>query len=132
VLRTEPDAASAPAGGDAEPPKDATEHLRRRLQKWSGTAVEKITGEMEQLEMHSAVRNVMRLFDRIKDYEKRVVARQGELGDVDVEALLAALVVLIQLLGPLAPHLAEELRIAFGYEDDAQVPWPGVSFEVPA
>jgi leucyl-tRNA synthetase len=122
----------AAAAGDAEPPKDATEHLRRRLEKWSETAVEKITGEMEQLEMHSAVRNVMRLFDRIKDYEKRVVARQGELGDADVEALLAALVVLIQLLAPLAPHLAEELRIAFGYEDDAQVPWPGVSFEVPA
>jgi leucyl-tRNA synthetase len=118
--------------GDAEPPKDATEHLRRRLQKWSETAVEKITAEMEQLEMHSAVRNVMRLFDRIKDYEKRVVARQGELGDADVEALLAALVVLIQLLAPMAPHLAEELRIAFGYDDDAQVPWPGVSFEVPA
>jgi leucyl-tRNA synthetase len=74
----------------------------------------------------------MRLFDRIKDYEKRVVARQGELGDADVEALLAALSVLIQLLAPLAPHLAEELRIAFGYDDDAQVPWPGVSFEVPA
>ena len=29
------------------------------------------------LEMHSAVRNVMRLFDRIKDFEKRVLARQG-------------------------------------------------------
>ena len=31
------------------------------------------------LEMHSAVRNVMRLFDRIKDYEKRVIARADEL-----------------------------------------------------
>ena len=30
--------------------------------------------------MHSAVRNVMRLFDRIKDFEKRVLARQTELG----------------------------------------------------
>jgi leucyl-tRNA synthetase len=120
------------AAGDAEPPRDATEHLRRRLRKWSSTAVEKITGEMEQLEMHSAVRNVMRLFDRIKDYEKRVVARQGELGDADVEALLEALMVLLQLLAPFAPHLAEELRIGFGYDDDAQLPWPGVSFEVPA
>jgi leucyl-tRNA synthetase len=118
--------------GAAEPPKDATEHLRRRLEKWSETAVEKITAEMEQLEMHSAVRNVMRLFERIKDYEKRVAARQGELGDADVDALLGALVVLIQLLAPMAPHLAEELRIAFGYDDDTQVPWPGVSFQVPA
>ena len=30
---------------------------------------------MEQLEMHSAARNAMRLFDRIRDYEKRVLAR---------------------------------------------------------
>ena len=29
--------------------------------------------------MHSAVRNVMRLFDRIKDFEKRVLAREPEL-----------------------------------------------------
>jgi leucyl-tRNA synthetase len=120
------------AAGDGEPPKDATEHLRRRLEKWTETAVEKITAEIEQLEMHSAVRNVMRLFERIKDYEKRVLARQGELGAADIEALLAALLVLLQLLAPFVPHLAEELRIAFGYDDDAQVPWPGVSFEVPA
>jgi leucyl-tRNA synthetase len=127
------DAAGWPAAaGDGEPPKDATEHLRRRLEKWTETAVEKITAEMEQLEMHSAVRNVMRLFERIKDYEKRVLARQGELGDADIEALLAALLVLVRLLAPFAPHLAEELRIAFGYDDDAQTPWPGVSFEVPA
>jgi leucyl-tRNA synthetase len=118
--------------GDAGPPKDATEHLRRRLQKWTQTAVAKITAEMEQLEMHSAVRNVMRLFDRIKDYEKRVVAKRGELSEADSEALLEALSVLIQLLAPFAPHLAEELRVAFGYDDEAQMPWPGVSFEVPA
>ena len=41
--------------------------------------------------MHSAVRNVMRLFDRIKDFEKRVLARQAELGAADRDALLEAL-----------------------------------------
>jgi leucyl-tRNA synthetase len=87
---------------------------------------------MEQLEMHSAVRNVMRLFDRIKDYEKRVVAKRGELSEADSEALLGALSLLVQLLAPFAPHLAEELRAAFGYDDEAQMPWPGVSFEVHA
>jgi leucyl-tRNA synthetase len=117
---------------DAGPPKDATEHLRRRLEKWSQTAVAKITGEMESLETHSAVRNVMRLFDRIKDYEKRVLAKRGELSDADSEALLNALMVLIRLLAPFAPHLAEELAVAFGSDDAAQMPWPGVSFEVPA
>ena len=38
--------------------------------------------------MHSAVRNVMRLFDRIKDFEKRVLARQPDARRADHEALL--------------------------------------------
>jgi len=117
----------------AEEVADTSEHLRLRLGKWCDTAVEKITEDMEGLEMHTAVRNVMRLFDRIKDFEKRVVARQGELGRADVDALIDALTVLAQLLGPFAPHLAEELWIAFGRNENAtQTPWPGVSFQVPA
>jgi leucyl-tRNA synthetase len=95
--------------------------------------VEKTTEEMEQLEMHSAVRNVMRLFDRIRDFEKRVLARDGRLGRANGEALIDALTLLAQLLGPLTPHLAEELWIAFGNDEHgAQTPWPGVSFQVPA
>jgi leucyl-tRNA synthetase len=44
-----------------------------------------------------------------------------------------ALTLLTQLLGPLAPHIAEELWIAFGqHEHGAQTPWPGVSSQVPA
>ena len=83
--------------------------------------------------MHSAVRNVMRLFERIKDYEKRVIARRGELGQADSEALIEALSLLCQLLGPLAPHVAEQLWLALGNaQDAAQTPWPGVSFQVPA
>jgi leucyl-tRNA synthetase len=113
--------------------KDTTEHLRQRLGKWCETAVEKITEEMEELEMHSAVRNVMRLFDRIRDYEKRVIARQGELAGADLEALISALTVLAQLLGPFAPHISEELWITLGQsEHDVQTPWPGVSLGVPA
>jgi leucyl-tRNA synthetase len=86
---------------------------------------------MESLEMHSAVRNVMRLFDRIKDFEKRVLGRQRELSRANSDALIEALTVLAQVLGPFAPHLAEELWIAFGHDEHgAQTPWPGVSFEV--
>ncbi len=113
--------------------RDTTEHLRRRLEKWCETGAEKITEEMEDLEMHSAVRNVMRLFDRVKDFEKRVIARQGRLSRADSDALIRALTLLAQLLGPLAPHLAEELWIALGNEEQgAQMPWPGVSFQVAA
>jgi leucyl-tRNA synthetase len=124
---------ASPPAGDGEPRQDTSEHLRARLAKWCEAAVEKTTEEMEQLEMHSAVRNVMRLFDRIRDFEKRVLARDGRLGRANGEALIDALTLLAQLLGPLTPHLAEELWIAFGNDEHgAQTPWPGVSFQVPA
>ena len=124
--------AETTANGDTPAGRDMTEHLRTRLGKWCDTAVEKTTEEVAGLEMHSAVRNVMRLFDRIKDFEKRVLARTGALGAADREALLGALQVLAQLLAPLAPHVADELWIAFGNEPDTQMPWPGVSSRVPA
>ena len=115
-----------------EPERDTSEHLRVKLGKWCETAVEKISEEMDDLEMHSAVRNAMRLFDRIKDFEKRVLARQPALSVPDQEALSDALTVLVQLLGPFTPHLAEELWVALGHEDSTQTPWPGVSSRVPA
>ena len=74
--------------------------------------MEKITEDMRELEMHSAVRNVMRLFDRIRDYEKRVIAKRGVLCAEDHEALIAALRMLARVLMPFAPHIAEELLIA--------------------
>ncbi|HXP99846.1 MAG TPA: class I tRNA ligase family protein [Solirubrobacteraceae bacterium] len=104
---------------------DKTEHLRKRLEQWCETAVEKITEDAVELEMHSAVRNVMRLFDRIRDYEKRVIAKRGRLCAEDHEALLAALRILARVLMPFAPHVAEELLIAAaapGEEIDAS--WP--------
>jgi leucyl-tRNA synthetase len=74
----------------------------------------------------------MRLFDRIKDFEKRVLARQPALGAADLEVLVDSLRVLSQLLAPFTPHMAEELWLAFGGEECAQTPWPGVSFQVAA
>jgi leucyl-tRNA synthetase len=117
---------------EGRPVRDTTEHLRLKLSQWCEKGAEKITEDMEGLEMHSAVRNVMRLFDRIKDFEKRVLARGEDLSAADRDALLGALGVLVQLLAPLAPHIAEELWIAFGADGDAQMPWPGVSSQVPA
>jgi leucyl-tRNA synthetase len=121
------------ADGDGRPVRDTTEHLRVKLGQWCEKGVEKVTEDMEGLEMHSAVRDVMRLFDRIKDFEKRVLARRQSLSPDDRDALLSALAVLAQLLAPLAPHIAEELWIALGDHDgDTQTPWPVVSFQVPA
>jgi len=120
------------ASGAQAQVKDTTEHLRVRLEKWCNAAIERTTEEMIELEMHSAVRNVMRLFDRIKDFEKRVLARSDKLSVADRDALLSALGVVAQLLAPLAPHVAEELWIAFGNDGDTQTPWPGVSSLLPA
>jgi leucyl-tRNA synthetase len=119
-----------PAAGQA---RDTTEHLRLKLSQWCEKGAERITEDMEGLEMHSAVRNVMRLFDRIKDFEKRVLARQDALGRADSDALIEALALLAQLLGPLAPHMAEELWLAFGNDElGPQTPWPGVSLQAVA
>jgi leucyl-tRNA synthetase len=131
----------APAGGEddaaggqqAGEERDATEHLRRRLEKWLEAGVARTTQDMEGLETHSAARNVMRLFDRIRDFEKRVLARAGELGPADAQALREALLVLCRLLAPLTPHVAEELLLVLGEEDgEALAPWPGVSLRVAA
>ncbi len=104
---------------------EKTEHLRKRLEQWCETAVEKITEDAVELEMHSAVRNVMRLFDRIRDYEKRVIAKRGRLCAEDHEALLAALQMLARVLMPFAPHIAEELLIvAAAPSGEIDASWP--------
>jgi leucyl-tRNA synthetase len=110
---------------DAEAAAD-TEHLRDRLRKWCESGLARITEDYESLQMHKAVRNVTRLLERIQDYEKRVLQRRDRLGHADVEALIAALVLLFQVLAPFAPHLAEELLIAAGREDgpDLLGSWP--------
>ncbi len=111
-----------------------TEHLRRRLQKWCATGVEKITEELAELEMHKAVRDVMRLLDRIKDFEKKVRQRTGgALGREDLDALLDALAIEARVLAPFAPHVAAELLRASG-RGGAEVdpPWPEVQEPAPS
>jgi leucyl-tRNA synthetase len=126
-------AREATATSVEDEPKDTSEHLRLRLAKWTETGVEKITEDMESLELHTAVRNVMRLFDRIKDFEKRASARAEGLSALNLDSILDALSTLVQLLGPFVPHVAEELWIELGKtESPVQTPWPVVSFQVAA
>ncbi|HEX3042262.1 MAG TPA: class I tRNA ligase family protein [Solirubrobacterales bacterium] len=103
-----------------------TEHMRDRLRKWCENGLERITADVEQLQMHKAVRNITRLLERIQDFEKRVIQRRGQLGRADAEAQIAALVLLARTLVPFAPHVAEELLVALGVEDDAEAlgTWP--------
>jgi leucyl-tRNA synthetase len=102
-----------------------TEHLRRRLEKWCEIAVAKITEELADLEMHSAVRNAIRLLDRIKDFESRVLKHSGALCREDHEALREALGLMARVLSPFAPHIGEELWVASGLAEPGVAPtWP--------
>jgi leucyl-tRNA synthetase len=103
-----------------------TEFMRDRLRKWCDNGLARITDDVEQLQMHKAVRNITRLFERIQDFEKRVVKRRGQLDRADAEAQVAALVLLNQALAPFAPHAAEQLLIASpgGNGSDLIGRWP--------
>jgi len=116
-----PDAAEAVAGPDP----DGAEQRRARLEGWVATAAEKVTEDLERVEMQRAVKNAMRLFERIEEFDgKSRRANRGELASADARAIAAALTVLAQLLTPFAPHVGEELWLASGAEGPAT--WPSV------
>ena len=104
-----------------------TGFMRERLVKWCDNGVERITDDLAELQMHKAVRNVTRLFERIQDFEKRVVKRRGRLSRADAEALAEALVAARRgCWRPFAPHFAEGLLLAGWREDDVEslATWP--------
>jgi leucyl-tRNA synthetase len=103
-----------------------TEHMRDRLRKWCENGLSRITEDTAELQMHKSVRNITRLFERIQDFEKRVIKRRGQLDRADAEAQLAALVLLARTLLPFAPHAAEEMLVTLGVEDSAEAleVWP--------
>jgi leucyl-tRNA synthetase len=103
-----------------------TEHMRDRLRKWCENGLSRIAEDTAELQMHKSVRDITRLFERIQDFEKRVVKRRGGLDRTDAEAQLAALALLARTLVPFVPHTAEQLLLALGVEDSAEalVIWP--------
>jgi len=101
-----------------------TEHMRDRLRKWCDNGLGRITEDTAELQMHKSVRNLTRLFERIQDFEKRVLKRRGQLDRADAEAQLAALALLARALVPFAPHAGEELLIALGQGEDTLCSWP--------
>jgi leucyl-tRNA synthetase len=88
---------------------DVADPLQRRLARWCSTAVERVRENLENVDLHRATRNVVTLFVRIEDFEARAFAARGGLNDSDRIAVANALVVLVDLLSPLAPALADEL-----------------------
>ena len=104
---------------------DCSDGLRRRLARWCDVAVEKITAEMNDMQAHRAARNLIRLLTRIEDFEQRALGERGELEDADRESIGVAILLLVQMLAPIAPHVAEELWALSGSNLlVGEVPWP--------
>jgi leucyl-tRNA synthetase len=118
--------ASVEAAAVDEEAETDTGFMRERLVKWCDNGVARITEDLADLQMHKAVRNVTRLFERIQDYEKRVVQRRGQLSRADAEALADALVLLLRVLAPFAPHFSEGLLLAAGRKEEVEslASWP--------
>ena len=117
---------AAPPTTDQRARIDASDKLRRRLANWCGVACEKVTESLERLETQRAAHNAMLLLTRIQDFEQRALERRGgELEQADREAIVAALLLLTQLLAPLTPHIAEELwSLAGNASLVSNTPWP--------
>lgn len=121
---------------------DGGTRLRRKLTTWCDVAQRNVTRALDAIEMKHAVEGAIALFDKLREFERRALAAHGAesgfrpsatasgppTGDVstlDEAALLIALRQLVQLLAPMAPHLAEELWSLCGEERLlATLPWP--------
>jgi leucyl-tRNA synthetase len=113
----------------AAPDPDGATQRRERLEGWVATAAAKVTEDLESVEMQRAVKNAMRLFDRIEEFESKARrANRGELAPADARAIADALTVLAQLLTPFAPHVGEELWLASGAATPGEpAPWPTIA-----
>jgi leucyl-tRNA synthetase len=112
------------AAGAVDP--DGAAQRRERLEGWATTAAAKVSEDLERVEMQRAVKNAMRLFERIEEFEAKARrANRNELSPADARAIADALTVLAQLLMPFAPHIAEELWLATAAgASGADAPWP--------
>ena len=85
-----------------------TDPARRRLAKWCVTANERTAENFALLQMHRATRNLMTFLKRIEAFEQRATSGRS-LDATDADAIRFALLELIKLLAPVAPHMAEQL-----------------------
>lgn len=115
------------AAGDSseEAAIDASTRLRRRLTAWCDVALRKVTENFAELKMHRAARNVMILLERIEDFEQRSRTADNDPSAEDVHAVRSALLLLVTLLAPIAPHMCDELwGRAGGASSIGEAPWP--------
>lgn len=101
----------------AEPAAPATKR-QRQLDRAVSAAATRVTSALHRNAYHFAIAELTTLYDRLADFRRDATA-------ADAHHLLGGLQVLVQLLGPLAPHVAEELWSALGGETPlASGGWP--------
>jgi leucyl-tRNA synthetase len=116
-------------GAKHDPERAAeTEKQREKLRGWCENGLSRIAEDTADLQMHKAIRNLTRLFERIQQFEKQLKKR-GQLDRADAEALVAAILLLARALQPFAPHAAEGILINSGRftSDDLPGVWPDAS-----
>lgn len=108
--------AGAPAGADgpgASPLSDEAAELKRAVHK----TVHAVTDEIEKFHFNKAVALIRELSNRLESVDQADPAL--------APVMREALEVLVKLLGPMVPHLAEELWQRLGHQTLlAETPWP--------
>ncbi|HET7417344.1 MAG TPA: class I tRNA ligase family protein [Solirubrobacterales bacterium] len=114
----------ASAFSEGEPRIDRAVKRRRRLARWCEVGLEKVTRSLEGLEMHRVTRELAALFSRIEHFGAQFETGR-ERTAADIQAEVAALLLFVRLLAPIAPHTAEELwKLGGGPGLVADAAWP--------
>jgi leucyl-tRNA synthetase len=112
------DPSAQPQGGSNLPPGAL------RLHRKAHWAIKRVTDDMERWHMNTAVSAAMELLNEASSYRQSNVY-DDELPKGGAESMTHALRTLILLLGPMAPHVCEELWERAGETRSLlETPWP--------
>ncbi|WP_080403648.1 class I tRNA ligase family protein [Burkholderia ubonensis] len=93
---------------DVPPGSVGADTTERRLSKWKNIASGKIKTAYEERDFHIVLKELKVFFEMIhRSLAKRLST--GPLNCTDLNAILDALIVFLELLGPMAPHIVDEL-----------------------
>ena len=114
-------AALPSTAGASGPPADevlgTSEELTRALRRAAHATIDAVTDDIDELHFNTAISKLMELTNAL--------IRERESGLAGTEAYAEAVDVLLKLLAPIAPHVAEELWERRGHPYSIHVqPWP--------
>ena len=114
--------------GERAPEIDASDKLRRRLANWCRRGASRRSPPITSAWRCSVSHTTPCSCSRVSRTSRSEPSRQrgGELQERDREAIAAALLMLVQVLAPLTPHIAEELwsLASNAGRSCSAAPWP--------